>query len=147
MVAAASGGPGSPSAFSLGVLGRSSARGGIVAGVADTETGSGEDVVEHAVIARYRMTGAGLGDEEDWGMVHECTRALRAAVEAAGVGEVDGDEFGGGEAVLYAYGPDADALFKVMEPGLRRLPLRPARIKLRYGSVHDPDVVERWIEL
>ncbi|WP_406159019.1 hypothetical protein [Streptomyces canus] len=37
---------------------------------------------------------------------------MAAAVEEAGVGEVDGNEFGGGEVVLYAYGPDAQALFK-----------------------------------
>lgn len=27
-----------------------------------------------------------------------------------GVGEVDGNEFGGGKVVIFAYGPDADAL-------------------------------------
>jgi hypothetical protein len=36
--------------------------------------------------------------------------------------------------VLYAYGPDADALFKVMEPMLRSLPFRPAYVVLRQGS-------------
>lgn len=106
-----------------------------------------EDTVEHAVIARYRLTGAGLGVEADWTMVHETTSALRTAITAAGIGEFGGDELGGGEAVLYAYGSDADALFNVMEPALRQLPLRPGRVQLRYGSVQDPDVVERWIEL
>ncbi|WP_405779417.1 transposase [Streptomyces sp. NBC_00859] len=56
-----------------------------------------------------------------------------AAVAAAGVGEVDGNEFGGGEVVIYAFGPDAEALFRVMEPGLRMLPFRPAHVVLRYG--------------
>jgi len=59
---------------------------------------------------------------------------MESAVEKAGVGEVDGNEFGGGEAVLYAYGPDADALFKVMEPMLRSLPFRPPHVVLRQRS-------------
>ncbi|MER5918367.1 hypothetical protein ABT124_51215 [Streptomyces sp. NPDC001982] len=59
---------------------------------------------------------------------------MAAAVEAAGVGEVDGNEFGGGEAVLYAYGADAEALFKVMEPILRSVLFRPAYVVLRQES-------------
>lgn len=59
---------------------------------------------------------------------------MTAAVEAAGVGEVDGNGFGRGEAVLYAYGADSEALFKVMEPTLRSLPFRPAHVVLRRGS-------------
>lgn len=60
---------------------------------------------------------------------------MAAAVEEAGVGEVDGNEFGGGEAVLYAYGPEADALFKVMESTLRGLPFKPAHVVLRRGDI------------
>ncbi|MFB7331927.1 hypothetical protein ACFC00_09770 [Streptomyces adustus] len=33
-----------------------------------------------------------------------------------------------------AYGPDADALFKVMEPTLRGLPFRPAHVVVRRGD-------------
>ncbi|MBE1597991.1 hypothetical protein [Streptomyces stelliscabiei] len=35
---------------------------------------------------------------------------------------------------MYAYGPDADALFKVLEPTLRNLPFRPAYVRLRRGD-------------
>jgi hypothetical protein len=59
---------------------------------------------------------------------------MEEATEKAGVGEVDGNEFGGGEAVVYAYGPDVDALFKVLEPTLRSLPFRPAHVILRRGD-------------
>ncbi|WP_406354482.1 hypothetical protein OH738_23200 [Streptomyces hirsutus] len=59
---------------------------------------------------------------------------MAAATEAADVGEVDGNEFGGGEAVVYAYGPDTEALLKVMEPTLRGRPLRPAHVVLRRGD-------------
>ncbi|MGW7364071.1 hypothetical protein ACWGI8_11730 [Streptomyces sp. NPDC054841] len=72
---------------------------------------------------------------------------MSAAVEAAGVGEVDGNEFGGGEAVLYSYGPDADALFKVMEPALRELPFRPAYVVLRRGDAGDAGAVVSRVDL
>ena len=108
--------------------------------------GDGE-IAEQAVIARYRLTSEGFGSDGDWATVHEAERALHVAIEAAGVGELDGDEFGDGEAVLYAYGPDADALFGVMAPLLRSVPLRPAQVRLRYGPASDPDAVERVVEL
>lgn len=56
-------------------------------------------------------------------------------------------EYGGGEVILYAYGPDADALFAVMAPILNDLPLRPAHVVLRYGSVVDPSAAEHRVEL
>ncbi|WP_251022558.1 hypothetical protein [Streptomyces sp. ISL-10] len=53
--------------------------------------------------------------------------------KAAGIGEVDGNEFGAGEAVLFAYGRDADALYGVMEPGPRALPFRPGARRAAVG--------------
>ncbi|UXY37824.1 hypothetical protein [Streptomyces albidocamelliae] len=90
---------------------------------------------EHAVIAHFRLAADGFGDADQRERVYEAEEVMAAAVEEAGVGEVDGNEFGGGEAVLYAYGPDADALFKVMEPTLRGLPFRPAHVVLRRGDI------------
>ncbi|MEU8483249.1 hypothetical protein [Streptomyces sp. NPDC048641] len=49
--------------------------------------------------------------------------------------------------VLYAYGPDADALFAVMAPILNDLPFRPAHVVLRYGSVYDPSAAEHRVDL
>ncbi|MEU3791895.1 hypothetical protein AB0F07_19130 [Streptomyces fructofermentans] len=97
-----------------------------------TVPGTGDD--EHAVIARFRLARDGFGDAGQRALVHRAGRAMSTAVEDAGVGEFDGDEFGGGEVVLYAYGPDADALFAVMEPVLRGLPFRPAHVLLRRGD-------------
>jgi hypothetical protein len=31
-------------------------------------------------------------------------------------GEFDGDEFGGGECILFMYGPDTDKLFSAIQP-------------------------------
>ncbi|MFE7245649.1 hypothetical protein [Streptomyces sp. NPDC057582] len=86
---------------------------------------------EHAVIARFQLGGDDLGEPDQWSLVFEAERSVGAAVKAAGVGEVDGNEFGGCEVVLFAYGPDADALYRVMGPGLRALPFRPAQFLRR----------------
>ncbi|WP_189779720.1 hypothetical protein [Streptomyces tauricus] len=90
---------------------------------------------EHAVIAHFRLAGDGFGDADQREQIYEAEQAMEAATEEAGVGEVDGNEFGGGDAVVYTYGPDADALFKVLEPILRSLPFRPAYVLLRRGDV------------
>ncbi|WP_316757861.1 hypothetical protein [Streptomyces herbicida] len=89
---------------------------------------------EEAVIARYRLSDNKYGSCAERDAIYDAARALAAAVGKEGVGEVDGNEFGGGEAVLYAYGKDAEALFEVMEPTLRGLPFRPAHVVLRHGS-------------
>ncbi|MFG3017378.1 hypothetical protein ACGFZQ_02295 [Streptomyces sp. NPDC048254] len=89
---------------------------------------------EEAVIARYRLSDDQYGSRAERETIFAAERTMTAAVEEARVGEVDGNEFGGGEAVLYAYGADAEALFKVMEPTLRGVPFRPAHVVLRQGS-------------
>ncbi len=89
---------------------------------------------EHAVIAHFRLARDGFGEADQRELVREARQAMAAAVEDADAGEVDGNEFGGGEAVVYAYGPDAGALFKVMEPTLRSLPFRPAHVLLKHGD-------------
>ncbi len=77
--------------------------------------------------------------------VRQVERALGGPVEHAGVGDLDGNEFGGSEATLYACGPDADALFSIMAPALRGLCFRPAHVILRYGEGSDPSAREvRW---
>ncbi|MDX3067270.1 hypothetical protein AB0G86_19180 [Streptomyces scabiei] len=89
---------------------------------------------EHSVIAHFRLASGGFGEADQRELVYEAEQVMAVASEAADVGEVDGNEFGGGEAVVYAYGPDADALFKVLEPTLRGLPFRPAHVVLRRGD-------------
>ncbi|WAU86110.1 hypothetical protein O1Q96_03260 [Streptomyces sp. Qhu-G9] len=89
---------------------------------------------EHAVIAHFRLAGDGFGDVDQRERVFTAEREMEAAAARACVGEIDGNEFGGGEAVVYAYGPDADALFRVLEPTLRSLPFRPAHVVLRRGD-------------
>lgn len=50
-------------------------------------------------------------------------------------GDHDGDEFGGGEAVLYTYGPDADRLLAAIERCLSGFPVRDGAYAIkRYGQ-------------
>lgn len=88
------------------------------------------------MIVHFQLSGDDLGEPDQWSLVFEAERSIGAAVATAGVGEVDGNAFGGGEVVLFTYdGPDAEALCRVMEPGLRILPFRPAHARTH----HAPD--------
>ncbi len=70
---------------------------------------------------------------------------LIEAIEAAGVGEFDGNLIGPDDAVLYMYGPDADRLFAAVEPTLRDARLPPGSyVVLQYGG---PGSEERRIDL
>ncbi|MFB9855220.1 hypothetical protein ACFFMR_33055 [Micromonospora andamanensis] len=102
---------------------------------------------EHAVIVRYPLTGGGLGEEQERQAIYDLASRLTDAIEAADAGDFDGHEFGGGEAVLYAYGPDATRLFAAMEPQLRAFPTKPAQATLRFGEPDDPSPVEQRIDL
>ncbi|MFF5921969.1 hypothetical protein ACFY8C_27035 [Streptomyces flavochromogenes] len=113
--------------------------------MADTDE-AGNDV-EYAVIAHYRLADAGLGDPTQREAVRQAGALLTEVIEQADVGEFDGNEYGGGEVAIYAYGSDADALFAVMVPILNDLPFRPSHVVLRYGSVVDPSAAEHRVEL
>ncbi|MEU1171864.1 hypothetical protein [Streptomyces microflavus] len=89
---------------------------------------------EQAVIAHNRLSDDQYGSPAEREAIYNAERVMTAAVKAAGVGEVDGNEFGGAEAVLYAYGADAEALFGIMEPDLRSLPFSLAHVVLRRES-------------
>jgi hypothetical protein len=64
----------------------------------------------------------------------------RIAEAAAAVGEFDGHGFGDGEVTIYLYGPDADALFRAIEPHLQAHPLgRGAKAVIRKGPPGAPE--------
>ncbi|MEU8121281.1 hypothetical protein AB0C21_21445 [Spirillospora sp. NPDC049024] len=92
---------------------------------------------EHAVFVNFVLTGDGFGEEAERDAVYELEDRLEAALAAAGSGELDGHEFGAGNAQIYLYGPDADALFRSVEPLLRTAGLPPTDAVLRFGSVED----------
>ena len=69
---------------------------------------------DHAVLVRIATP---TGDEEF--ALDAVEDQLIAAIDAAGAGEFDGNEFGPDGATLYLYGPDGERLFAVVEPILR----------------------------
>ena len=106
-----------------------------------------EKIVEQAVIVHYNLSDDEFGLPEEREAVFRLEDRLTTLVEQHQVGELDGNDFGGGEAVLYCYGPDADRLFAVIEEELRVFGARPAYATLRYGEAADPTAVERRVDL
>jgi hypothetical protein len=96
---------------------------------------------EHAVIAQFDY-GAGNLDA-----LLDVEAELEAAINAAGVGEFDGNEIAVdlSDGSLYMYGPDAEALFAVVRPILASaVCLRNTRVILRFGPPEDstPERIE-----
>ena len=74
---------------------------------------------------------------------------LEAAIEEAGVGDLDGNEIAAdlSDGFLYMYGSDADAVFAVIEPILRSVGfMYGAKVKLVYGELGE-DVPRKTIVL
>lgn len=96
-------------------------------------------MAEHAVLVYITALAdpdAGLDEIED---------PLIKAIETAGVGEFDGNVMGPEGAVLYMYGPDADALWTTVEPVVRSANLSAGSYAVkRYG---EPGATEVRIEL
>jgi len=64
---------------------------------------------------------------------------LSEVLEKGSLGKLDGNEFGPDEAVLFMYGPDAEAMFSGIEATLRAYPLcRNARVIIRQGHSGAP---------
>jgi len=89
---------------------------------------------EHAVIIHYKLSDDAHGTVEEREAIFALETRMEAAITAANAGEFDGNEFGGGEAVLYMYGPDRDRLWAAVEPQVRAFALRPAFADLRAGG-------------
>ena len=106
-----------------------------------------QKISEQAVIVHYNLSDDEHGSTEEREAVFRLEDSLVTLIEGHKVGEFDGNEFGGGEAVLYSYGPDADRLFAVIEQELRSFTARPAYATIRYGDVAEPSVTERRVDL
>jgi hypothetical protein len=62
--------------------------------------------------------------------------------------DVDGHEFGGGEALIFIYGPDADALFEVVRKNLGDFTIPEGAFAVkRYGAADNPDAREERVPL
>ena len=91
------------------------------------------------MIVHLTLSNAEFGESSEREVIRALTSRLEAAIQQAGAGEFDGDEFGAGTCTLYMYGPDADKLFAAVEPGLRGSTLaRGGHAIKRYGPATDP---------
>lgn len=108
----------------------------------DLEDASPEPELEHDVLIRLRLSNRQMGRAEEREGIEQLGDELEAAVLAAGVGEYDGDEIGGGEAILFFAGKDADKLLAVLTPLLKRNAYgRTAKATLQRGADADPEDV------
>jgi hypothetical protein len=107
-----------------------------------------EILMEQAVIAYLPLTEGPFGSERECEAIADLVGLLHQAIDHHGMGEFDGDEFGGGRCVLYMYGPDADRLFDVVEPILKTAPSALGGFVIkRYGEARDHNAVEVRVDL
>jgi hypothetical protein len=78
---------------------------------------------EQDLLVVLALSNKAIGTSNERAEIEAFADQLEAAVTEAGVGEYDGDEFGGGECTLFFCGPDVDRLLAVLQPLLRRSPL------------------------
>jgi hypothetical protein len=95
--------------------------------------------LEQAVIVYLRLGDDGFGSPEEREVLQALEDQMQQAIEEASAGEFDGDEFGGGRCVLFMYGPDADRLYRLIEPLLKNAPAAAGGYAIkRYGKARDP---------
>ncbi|GAA2717129.1 DUF695 domain-containing protein [Actinoplanes palleronii] len=104
-------------------------------------------MTEQAVQIGLDLDGEGLPTSEQVAAVRRLERSIEAAIAADDTGELDGDEFGGGQVTLYLYGPDADRLLASVEQLVKDFPAADRWAELRYGDLDDPSALERRIQL
>jgi hypothetical protein len=77
---------------------------------------------EQDLLVVLRLGNQQMGTQQERRQIEAFADQLGEAVAAAGVGEYDGDEIGGGEYTLFFCGPDVDQLLAVLRPLLVRSP-------------------------
>jgi hypothetical protein len=77
---------------------------------------------DHCVKLYLKLSDIRYGTPGERAKLIEFEGALSYAIDAAHAGELDGDDFGQGQCILYTYGSDADALFDAIQPVIRAHP-------------------------
>jgi len=72
-----------------------------------------------AVLVHLSLSNEDFGTPDERERSHRFQDELVGILEAQHLGELDGDEWGGGECTIYLFGPDAQALWKGIEPTVR----------------------------
>jgi hypothetical protein len=107
-----------------------------------------EPMYQNSVDVYLKLSDDEFGTKEEFNRIEELCDELKAAIDAEKAGEFDGNEFGQGEATLYMYGPDADTLFSVVGPILKKSPLTMGGWAIkRYGEIGDLDAKEVRVDL
>ena len=78
---------------------------------------------DECLMLHLKLSDRDFGTREEQASIRAFLGQLEECVTAKNVGELDGDEFGGGECTLYFYGPDADRLFETVLGLLNTSPL------------------------
>lgn len=89
---------------------------------------------EHAVIVNFQYGSTNLD------ALYSAEDRLEAAIAAANAGEMDGHEVAvdGSSGTFYAYGANADRLYRAIEPILKTIPfMKGATVTRRYGPPKD----------
>ena len=100
------------------------------------------------MLVHLALAGGEMGSPDERATIIKLQDEVSAAIDSAGVGEFDGDEWGGNECVLYMYGEDADPLFDAVRPVLMKLPPRSGSYAIkRRGDASDPNAKEERVAL
>ena len=101
---------------------------------------------DQSIMIHIAFSGDGFGTPDERQRVIDLEDKLRESIDRSKVGEFDGDGFGDGGADLFAYGPDAEALYAAVEPDIRHFgPSTGSYVLLVFGS--DDDAPQRTIPL
>jgi hypothetical protein len=102
---------------------------------------------DQSVILHIPLSDAEFGEPDEREDMYRLEDVLEEAVVAVG-GEVDGHEFGGGETLIFIYGPDADNLLEVVQQNLGDFDIPEGTFALkRYGGADNPDAREERVPL
>jgi hypothetical protein len=98
-------------------------------------TGKKEPEVQSVGVS-FRLSDNNFGKSEERHAMQKFAGELESYIEDWSVGKYDGDEFGGGTASLYFYGPSADEIWRGIEAKVREnAPLPPLEVTLIYGGL------------
>jgi hypothetical protein len=112
----------------------------------------GTGMTQHSVVVQFYDFADKFWTEESRSLdpLFALEDELNAVLEGTDVGELDGHEIAvdGSDGFLFLYGPDADALFALIEPILRKSAVMAgADATLRYGEPDEADLKQRHITI
>ncbi len=103
---------------------------------------------EQALLLRIILSGDEYGTEEERAWCYALEEELEQALENAGAGMLDGDEFGDGRCDVYMYGPDANRMWDVVAPILTTKSFKSGSYATKvFGRIDLENVPEERIDL